>query len=162
MRFISNVNNNFENTKAMDLTKTTPRSVGEKLFGVVQLARTTDKAKALAHGNIGEYDYPSSMDKGLFEFLDIKGSDFLDFVKVAKTDEEIEGYAKGFVGKKSSDEIVAFNRRWMTSVPKGESLEHFTAMRTRIAPNRTDVTTWPDLLDLDEGRTVAQREIAKL
>jgi uncharacterized protein DUF5069 len=146
----------------MNLTQTTPRSVREKLLGLVQLARTTDKAKALAHGTIGEYEYPSAMDEGLFEFLGMKASDFLDFVKVAKSDAEIEGYIKNFVGKKSPDEVASFNQRWMTSVPKGESLEHFTALRTRIAPDRIDVTTWPDLLDLDEGRSVAHREPATI
>ncbi len=144
----------------MDLSKTTPRSVREKQLGLVQLARTTDKAKALAQGTIGEYEYPSAMDEGLLEFLGMKGSDFLEFVKVAKNDTEIESYTRGFVQKKSRDEISAFNQRWMTNTPKGEALQHFTDMRTRIAPDRTDVTTWPDLLDLDEGRTVAPRETA--
>ena len=143
----------------MDLTQTTPRSVREKLLGVVQLARTTDKAKAKAHGRLGEYEYPSTMDEGLFEFLGMKDVDFLECVKVAKSDAEIESYTKGFVEKKSPDEINSFNHRWMTSTPKGESLEYFTALRARIAPERTDVTTWPDLLDLDEGRSVARSEL---
>ncbi len=146
----------------MDLTQTTPRSVREKLLGIVQLARTTDKAKALAHGKLGEYEYPSTMDEGLFEFLGMKGSEFLEFVKAAKNNAEIEGYTKGFLEKKSPDEIRSFNERWMTKTPKGESLEHFTTLRAHIAPERTDVTTWPDLLDLDEGRSVARREPAKL
>jgi hypothetical protein len=145
----------------MDLTKTVPRSVREKHLGLVQLARTIDKAKASAHGTIGQYEYPSEMDKGLFEFLGIQGLEFLKIVKVATTDAEIDGYIKGFVEKKTSDEIASFNRRWMTSMPEGESLEHFTKIRTRIAPERTDVTTWPDLLDLEEGRVVAHRELVK-
>lgn len=146
----------------MDLTKTTPRSVREKLFGLVQVARTIDKAKAVANGNIGEYDYPCSMDEGLFRFLGVKSADVLAFVKTAKNDAEIEGYMKNFVQKKSPDEIASFNQRWMTSTPKDESLTHFTAERTRIAPDRIDVTTWPDLLDLDEGRNVAHREPVKV
>src|SRR5579872_7496033 len=145
----------------MDLTQTTPRSVREKLLGLVQLARTTDKAKALALGNLGEYEYPSAMDDGLFEFLGMKGSEFLEFVKVAKSDAEIASYTRGFVEKKSPDEIISFNERWMASTPKGESLERFRALRAHIAPERTDVTTWPDLLDLDEGRSVARSEPAK-
>jgi hypothetical protein len=35
---------------------------------------------------------------------------------------------------------------------------HFNELRAKIAPSRTDVTSWPDLLDLDEGRTVPHRE----
>jgi hypothetical protein len=44
-----------EHLYMMDLTKTTPRSVSTAMLGIVQLARTTDKAKAVAHGSIGEY-----------------------------------------------------------------------------------------------------------
>ncbi len=141
----------------MDLTKTTPRSVRETLLGVVQLARTTDKAKAKANGTLGEYDYDSAMDRGVLEFLEIKSSDYLDIVKNAKSDTEIEDYLKGYVAKKSPEQIQGFNARWMTAKPTGDSLEHFTKMRQQIAPERTDVTTWPDLLDLDEGRPVAKR-----
>src|SRR5579864_8231260 len=101
----------------MDLSKTTPRSVREKSLGLVQLARTTDKAKALAHGTIGEYEYPSAMDKGLFEFLGMNDVDFLQFVKVAKNDAEIEAHVRGFVEKKSANEVSSFNQRWMTSTP---------------------------------------------
>src|SRR5579884_716683 len=122
----------------MNLTQTTPRSVREKLLGLVQLARTTDKAKALAHGTIGEYEYPSAMDEGLFEFLGMKASDFLEFLKIAKSDAEIEGYIKGFVGKKSPDEIASFNHRWMTSVPRAEPLNHFPALRGPTVPDRTE------------------------
>lgn len=143
----------------MDLTKTTPRSVRDKTFGLVQLSRTTDKAKAAAHGTIGEYEYPCPMDQNLFDFLDIKGSAFLDFVKTSKNDAEINAFTKGFVEKKSPDEINDFNKRAMTTLPTGASLEHFTTLRSKIAPDRTDVTTWPDLLDLEEGRVIAQRQV---
>ena len=144
----------------MDLTKTTPRSVKEILLGIVQLARTTDKAKATAHGNIGEYKYDCPMDKGVFDFLGINGTEYLNVVKNAKSDAEIEAYVKPFASKKTPQEIAAFNKQWMTTTPNGESLEHFNQLRARIAPNRTDVTTWPDLLDLDEGRSVPPRREA--
>ena len=53
----------------MDLTTSYPRSVKEKIAGVVMIARTTDKAKAKAHGNIGEYHYNCPMDQAVFGFL---------------------------------------------------------------------------------------------
>jgi hypothetical protein len=93
----------------MDLTKTTPRSVGQTMLGVVQLARTTDKAKALAHGTIGEYKYDCPMDQGLFDYLGMDPKAFLQVVKEAKDDVEIEAYAKTFVSKKDSRSIEAFN-----------------------------------------------------
>jgi hypothetical protein len=141
-----------------DLTKTSPRSVRDKMLGIVQLARTTDKAKAAANGNIGEYHYDCPMDKGLFDYLGIQSSAFLNAVKGAKNDSDIEAFVKPFIAKKDPRSIEAFNKKWLSEVPTGESLKSFNDLRTKVAPTRTDVTTWPDLLDLDEGRTVPQRE----
>lgn len=146
----------------MDLTKTKPRSVSETMLGIVQLARTTDKAKAIAHGNIGEYRYDSSMDQGLFEYLHIDPKEFLNVVKGAKNDSEIETYANTFVSKKDPRSIEAFNKKWLSAVPIGESLMHFQELRSKVAPSRADVVSWSDLLDLEEGRTVPQREIVQL
>jgi len=144
----------------MDLTKTAPRSVSEMMLGVVQLARATDKAKALAHGTIGEYKYDCPMDHDLFEYLGMDSKAYLQIVTDAKSDAEIEAYAKTFVARKDPRNIEAFNKRWLSAVPTGESLKHFEELRSKIAPSRTDVVSWADLLDLDEGRTVAQRELA--
>jgi hypothetical protein len=36
-------------------------------------------------------------------------------------------------------------------------LTAFNELRAKVAPDRTDVTTWPDLLDLDEHRSVPKR-----
>ena len=143
----------------MDLTKTAPRSVKETMLGIVQLARTTDKAKAVAHGHIGEYNYDSPMDQGLFEYLGMDPKEFLNVVKDAKNDSEIEAYAHTFVARKDSSSVEAFNKKWLSEVPTGESLKHFEELRTKIAPDRTDVTSWPDLLDLEEGRTVPHRRM---
>jgi hypothetical protein len=143
----------------MDLTKTKPRSVGETMLGIVQLARTTDKAKAVAHGSIGEYKYDCSMDQGLFDYLGMDPKEFLNVVKGAKNDSEIESYANTFITKKDPRSIEAFNKKWLSAVPVGESLMHFQELRTKVAPSRTDVVSWSDLLDLEEGRTVPHREI---
>ncbi len=144
----------------MDLTKTYPRSVRDKWQGVVQLGRAIDKAKATAHGNVGEYNYDCPMDKHVFEFLGINDRALLETVKNAKSDADIEAYTKPFVDKKSPQDIEQFNRDWLNSTPKGESLEYFTTLRKQVAPDRDDVTTWSDLLDLDEKRDVPRRVAA--
>jgi hypothetical protein len=143
----------------VDLTKTAPRSVSETMLGIVQLARTTDKAKAVAHGRVGEYTYNSAMDQGLFEYLGMDPKEFLNIVKDAKDDSEIEAYAHTFVARKDSSSVEAFNKKWLSAVPIGESLKHFDELRAKIAPNRGDVMSWPDLLDLEEGRTVPYRKM---
>jgi hypothetical protein len=142
----------------MDLTKTPPRSVSEMMLGIVQLARTTDKAKAVAHGRVGEYRYDCAMDQGLFDYLGMDPKEFLTVVKTARDDSGIEAYAKAFVAKKDQKSIEDFNKGWLSAVPTGESLKHFQELRTKVAPSRTDVVSWSDLLDLEEGRAVPHRE----
>ncbi len=142
----------------MDLTQTYPRSVREKVLGIVQLARTIDKGKAKAYGRLGEYNYDCPMDKALFEYLDMNGDELLRVIGNAKNDAEIEAYCKPFVAKKSAGDLERWNHEWLTHRPEGRSLEYFLELRNAVAPDRTDVTSWADLLDLDEKRSVPRRE----
>lgn len=141
----------------MDLTKTYPRSVHEKLLGVVQIARTVDKSQANLNGTLGEYDYDCPMDKHVFEFLGLDADTLTGIVKNAKSASDIEAALKPYVDKKSADEIAKFNREWTERQAEGESLQYFLQLREKVAPGRTDVMTWADLLDLDEGRPVPHR-----
>ncbi len=141
----------------MDLTKTYPRSVHDKWLGLVQLGRALDKGKAKANGTLGEYNYDCPMDNAVFDFLGMDGEEFLGVIKNAKNDAEIEAYAKQFVDKKSPAEIEQWNREWVSHAPEGESKTYFLNLRNQVAPERTDVTTWADLLDLDEKRPVPKR-----
>lgn len=146
----------------MDLTKSYPRSVHEKTLGIVQLARTIDKGKAVVAGTVGEYNYDCPMDKHLFAFLGMDGEKLLSVIKNAKDDAEIENYAKQFVDQKSAAELEAFNQEWIKHAPEPGSgaYDYFMKLRSEIAPDRTDVTTWADLLDLDEKRPVPHRAAA--
>jgi hypothetical protein len=141
----------------MDLTKTYPRSVHEKWLGIVQLGRALDKGKAKAHGDLGEYNYDCPMDNAVFDFLGMNGEEFLSVIKNAKNDAEIEAYAKEFVDKKTPVQIEQWNREWVSHGPEGDSKMYFLNLRNQVAPDRTDVTTWADLLDLDEKRLVPRR-----
>jgi Domain of unknown function (DUF5069) len=146
----------------MDLTKSYPASVREEMHGIVQLKRTIDKGKALAAGTIGEYSYDCPMDKHLFEFLDLDGDTLLDVIKSASNDSEISDFVAPYVHAKEDSEIETFNRDWLKHAPeKGSQAEgYFLKMRGEVAPDRTDVTAWVDLLDLDEKRPVPQRVAA--
>ncbi|MHB8139722.1 MAG: DUF5069 domain-containing protein [Vulcanimicrobiaceae bacterium] len=143
----------------MDLTKTYPRSVHAKWQGIVQLGRTIDKAKAVAHGNVGEYRYNCGMDQAVFAFLGMDHEALLEVVKKAKSDAEIEAYTKAFIAKKSPSEIEQWNHQWVSSKPEGDSLKAFLELRSKLAPDRTDVMSWADLLDLDEKRPVPIRSL---
>jgi hypothetical protein len=146
----------------MDLTKSYPASVREQMHGIVQLKRTIDKGKALAAGTIGDYNYDCPMDKHLFAFLDLDGDTLLDVIKSASNDSEISEFVAPYVHAKEDGEIEAFNRDWLKYGPdKGSPQEgYFLKMRSEVAPDRTDVTAWADLLDLDEKRPVPHRVAA--
>lgn len=141
----------------MDLTREYPRSVKDKVLGVVQLARTIDKAKAVAHGNVGEYHYNCPMDQAVLGFLGMNADELLDIVRTSKSDAEIESRLAPIVRKKSAAEIEQWNNDWLNHEPEGTSLEALEALRAQIAPDRKDVTTWAGLLDLDEKRPVPVR-----
>ncbi len=146
----------------LDLTTTYPRSVKEKLFGVVHLPRAIDKGIATAAGTPGEYMYHCPMDKRVLGFLGIDADALLNAIRNAQNRSEIEAFAKPFVDKKSGAEIDAFNREFLAGkpAPGSEGEAYFLELRNQVAPNRTDVTTWADLLDLDEKRDVPQRVAA--
>jgi len=141
----------------MDLTTSYPRSVREKHLGVVQIARTIDKGKAQLAGKLGEYRYDCPMDKHLFEWLGISGEQLLDAIK--QGDRATDDFLRAYVAKKSPAEIETFNREWLEygPAPGSDSEKYFLDLRNQVAPNRSDVKAWADLLDLDEKRPVPQR-----
>lgn len=139
----------------MDLTTGYPASVKTKLHGIVQLQRAIDKGKALAAGKVGEYSYDCPMDKAVFEFLGITADGLLNVIKT-KSDAEVSDYVSTFVHKKSPAEIDAWNTQWLSHRPDpgSDGEKYFLGLRNQLAPDRTDVKNWADLLDLDEKRQV--------
>jgi hypothetical protein len=142
----------------VDLRTEYPRSVRDKWQGIVQLGRAIDKGKATAHGDVGEYHYNCPMDDAVFTFLGIDHEHLLETIRGAKDDAEIADFTSPYVAAKSHDEIETWNREWLSHEPAGKSREAFLNLRKQIAPDREDVTTWPDLLDLDERRDVPVRK----
>jgi hypothetical protein len=132
------------------------------MLGIVQLKRTIEKGKAVAHGNVGEYHYDCPMDKHVFAFLGMEAAPLLEVIKTAKSDAEIEAYCAPFVNAKSAAELEAFNAEWLSYGPEpgSDGEKYFLNLRNEVAPGRTDVTAWADLLDLDEKRVVPQRVAA--
>lgn len=141
----------------MDLKTATPRSAKDKLVGLVSLKRVIDKAKAYNEGRLGEYDYDCPHDKPLFAFLGTNGDDFARKVRELGTDEAIASWVESeFLSKKTPSEIANFNAermRWHPD-PGSPSAQYFDDLRKKIAPDRSEIVTWFDLLDLDEGRAV--------
>ena len=137
---------------ALNLSKEYPRSPKQKLGGYVHLGRMIDKARAKAAGTIGEYIYPCPLDQALLEFMGIAGDAFYEAV-TSRTDQDVLDWLTQNAKARSPKEIEEWDTTFLHRKPQNEeSLRHFLETRNRIAPHRTDVTTWVDLLDLEEGR----------
>ena len=139
----------------MDLTRSFPRSPKETMAGVAMLPRTADKARAFDAGTLGAYKYDCPLDREVFGFLGIDQGEFARQA-VALDDRTLEEWVRStFVAKKTSAEIEAFNLEFLADAPTpgSESEQRFLKLRESIQPGRTDVTTWPALLDLEEGRS---------
>jgi hypothetical protein len=98
----------------------------------------------------------------VFGFLGVDGKALLEVIKKAQSESEIEAYLKPFVAKKSPAEIEAFDEEFLSHEPEpgSDGEKYFLGLRNDVAPSRTDVTKWADLLDLDEKRDVPQRVLA--
>ena len=137
----------------MDLTKTVPRSPNEMLAGIVSLPRMIDKTQADTDGTLGEYDVDCPHDRPVLEFLGIDYPTFKAKLKELDFDTAKVGeWAKPLVDKHTIAEISAFNESRRNWKPDGHSQEYFDKLKSEVAPDRADVTTWFQLLDIDEKR----------
>ena len=148
----------------MDLRTRYPRSPREKLAGYVHLGRMIDKCCAVLAGTQGEYIYPCPLDNRLLEFAGTTAEEFTEAVK-GRTDEARERSDDAIVEwfRKTAEphiaaEIEQWNEMMLTGGPDTEDKwAYFRKQRDAIDPSRTDITSWADLLDLDEKRPVPKR-----
>lgn len=146
----------------MDLTKQFPRSPRETIHGVAMAARTTDKARADAAGTVGEYHYNCGMDQQVFALLGTDPAAFQAAATADTTDEAVSRLIERHLAGKSPAAVEAHNSGLLNSAPApgSEGAQWFEQSREAAAPGRTDITTWADLLDVEEGREVPRRATA--
>ncbi|MCI0427350.1 MAG: DUF5069 domain-containing protein [Nitrospiraceae bacterium] len=143
----------------MDLRTGFPRSMRAKLEGYVHLARMIDKCRAVLAGAEGEYIYPCPMDDRLMEFAGITADHFTAAVKVDPSDEAVTKWFTQTAKAHPPAEFEAWNTMMLTRGPSTpEKQEYFNKLRDAVDPARTDLTSWADLQDLEEGRHVPRQE----
>lgn len=137
---------------APDLTKHPPRSPRVRLGGYVTLPRMLDKGRATLAGTNGEYNYDCPLDQNFLEFAGVEAAALKDQLAAGKGDREILAWIEtNAKHRRTPDQIAAWSAFQEQRAPcDPEYREFFNDEHKRLAPGRTDISTWFDLLDLDD------------
>lgn len=140
---------------------TYPRSPKVLLGGIAHLGRFIDKIRLRDAGQIQDYNYITvGFDKYLVDFLGIDPKAFEQRVLIGGTDEELLAWVKANGRKPFDQEIAQWSQGLLASGPKDEAArQRFQGRLQDIANKRgvavsslPSVTTWADVIELDEGR----------
>ena len=135
-----------------DLTKQAPRSPRVRLGGYVILPRMLDKCRATLAGKHGEFKYACPLDQRFLAFVGIDSEALKKQVATGKSDGELLNWIDANSTRKPSiGEIMAWSMAQEQRGPSDpDSREYFNETHKQIAPQREDISTWFDLLDLDD------------
>ncbi|MCC6415541.1 MAG: DUF5069 domain-containing protein [Opitutaceae bacterium] len=138
------------NLSQPDLTQHPPRSVRVRLGGYAHLPRLLDKARAVLAGKNGEYAYNCPLDQRFFTFTQLNPDEMLAAIKAGKSDSEMLAWVNERV-RRQLFEITAWSA-WLEQYGPGDADLHawFASVLKTIAPQRTDIRSFADLLDLDD------------
>jgi len=140
------------NYSSPDLSQHPPRSPRVRLGGFVHLPRFLDKARAAASGRLGEFIFPCPLDKRLIDFVGLNVDALLVEIKQGKSDSEMLAWVlKTMQPIRSPWEIEAWSR-WMENSGPGDAQrhQHFSEAIQGLAPERDDIRTTFDRLELDD------------
>ena len=141
--------------------ETWPRSPKFRLGGIAHLGRLIDKIRLRHAGGIPDYNYLTvGFDKYLLDLLNLDGEELERQVLQGGTDEDILQWVKSRAGHLSETDLDRWNDRILTGGPQDEAARRrFQARLNDVAAKRgvavgalPAVSTWADLIELDEGR----------
>ncbi len=137
---------------APDLTKQPPRSPRVRLGGYVILPRMLGKGRAVLAGKNGEYNFACPLDQQFLGFAGIDPEALKQQLAAGKGDGEIlEWITQNAKPARAGSEIVAWSSWQEQRAPDNPgSRAFFNDIHAKVAPQRTDIATWFDLLDLDD------------
>ena len=135
----------------VDLSQRAPRSPYRRdVAGIFGLARMADKARADKAGLLGEYIYNCPIDQAIIDFVGFTAEDFKEAAYLNPNDLELGDWVREHTSAHPG-EISQFNHRISNKGPEDiKECAIFKAALANAAPNRTDITTWFDLLDVDD------------
>ena len=136
-----------------DLTQRPPRSFRVRLGNYVVLARMLDKGRATLAGRNGEYQYNSTTDQRLVQFLGFDPYALLTELAIGKRDGEmlewVEAHSKT---PRSPWEIEPWSAFMEKRAPDSdaETLAFFAEYMGRLSKTREDVKTMFEFGELDD------------
>jgi len=142
--------NELKTLKYLDINVSVPRSSRNTMAGIAHLPRMIDKARAYKNQTLGEYFYPCPLDKQILQYLAVSSVDFADLAEV-HDDEQLTEWTKKVTSSRTKEERKIVNEQILNSEVDPEDMPSFLEARNQIDPTRTDITTWIDLNDLEEG-----------
>ncbi len=136
----------------IDLTRQPPRSPRVRLGGYVLLPRMLDKGRATLAGKNGEYVYSCALDRRFFEFTGVKPGPLKKQLAAGKSDTEVLQWIQKHAKHRRTDPEIRAWSEWMEQRGPSdtESREWFNEFHGKIAPKREDITSWFDILDVDD------------
>ena len=135
---------------AIDLAQRPPRSPRVTLGGYVILPRMLDKGRAQLTGKAGEYHFNCPLDQRFVSFAGLNADDILQLLQEGKSDSEVLAWIRQH-GKRSDFEIVSWTQFQLQRSPSdNESREYLSSTVQKLAPDRDDIQTFFDMLDLDD------------
>jgi len=136
------------------------RSPHRKIGGIVYFARMLDKIRLHAKGNLPA-DYLENLGGGfddrLVKFLSLNYSTVVEQVKKGGSDEELLEWAFAQGRQPTNEEIEVWND-FMSKRGWNDPMSPRLVLRLEEAgfKERTDIQTFFDFIDLDEGRDPAR------
>jgi hypothetical protein len=133
-----------------DLTKFPPRSTRVRLGGYVILPRMLDKGRATVAGKHGEYHYACPLDQAFLDFVGIAPEALK--AELGKSDTEVLAWINtNAKHKRTTPEIIAWTQWQENRAPDNtDGREYLNGLHKAGAPNREDIITWFDVLDMDD------------
>ena len=140
----------------MNLVQSIPRSPKIKMEGLVMVPRMIDKARAYNSNTLGEYIFPCPLDKIILKFLDTNHKEFAHKTK-RLTEKEMSFWINKKCIHRSKDDKDRINNKALEQKPDTrESLDRFNEIRNKINPVVKNVTTWIELIELEESQIPPQ------
>jgi len=140
------------NLSTPDLTQYPPRSDRVRLGGYVIVARMLDKGRAMLAGTEGDYHYDCPVDKRFLEFAGVDATAVKEQLATGAGDGDVLNWINAnSTTKPSPVEIEAWsNHQEQRSPGDLDSREFVSGLHKGAGPDREDINTWFDLLDLDD------------